>query len=164
MTQEPVVSPIPKVELPIEYALGWRTSDYSSNFAVNNPVYWENFETNTKSIQKGTGNTYQLTLRAGKVYKLTGYVALREQSNALFGRRFRWFNVTKNTYIGSEGGIYSGYSSYTAGGSAPAIAYAKLDEDSVFELRCTSSSPSGDVDYITHGTSFEIEHLQNLKI
>ena len=157
-----VGSPLPKVELPVEYALGWRDSEYSTNFTTNNPAYWDEFETNSSSIQKSSGNTSQITLSGGKTYKLTGHIALREQSNTQVYRRFRWYNVTKGEDVGSKGGFYSGYSSYSGAGGGPAIAYLALQEDAIFELRCAESS--GDADYLTYGTSFEIEHFQNLKI
>ena len=163
MTQEIAESPIPKVELPVEYGLGWRTSNRTSNFVRNNPVYWDQFEGNSESIKKNSGDTFQITLSGGKSYRLTGFVNLADATETtVFQRSYQWWNNTKQEFVGSQGGMYSAGDIDAAGGASPAQAYVSLDEDSVFELRCTFAS--NDVDTIGRGTSFEIQHLQNLKI
>ena len=145
------------MELPVEYGLGWRTSNRTSNFVVKNPVYWNQFESNSESITKASGDTFQITLSGGKSYRLTGFVNLADATETtVFQRSYQWWNNTKQEFIGSQGGMYS------AGGASPAQAYVSLDEDSVFELRCTYAS--NDVDTIGRGTSFEVQHFQRMKI
>lgn len=161
MTQEIAEIPIPKVELPVEYALGSRSSTKSTDFTLNSPAYWNQFETNSESIKKSSGDTFQITLLAGKTYKLTGYICVGESGSSDVYRRIRWYNVTKSQWVGAEGGGFDN-SSYQAIGSSPAIAYVQVDEESIFELRC--SQASGDIDLMFQGTAFEVQHLQNLQI
>lgn len=153
---------VPKVLLPVEYALGWLSSSISSNFTLNTPATWNNFESNNESIKRGSsGNYTQIKLQPGKVYRLSASICVGESGSSDVYRRIRWYNVTKSQWIGCEGGGFDN-SSYQSIGSGLAIAYIQVDEESILELRC--SQASGDVDLLIRGYSFEVQHLQNLSI
>ncbi len=146
----------------LEYALGWDTSGRSTSFPVNTPVVWNNFETNSESIKK-SGSTYQgIILSPGKTYRLLGSFCVISSGTSEMRRRIRWFNVTKNQWIGCEGGGFSS-ESYENIGTGSAIAYVRPDEESVLELRC--SYASGVDTYLQiPGASFEVQLFQNLEI
>ena len=167
MTQEIAERPIPKVELPIKYALGWVHEAIDKPFTVGDPVFWNRLESNSASITtSGTtsgGEYSQIKLKPGKVYKLTGFVSLQIGSQAVIRSRFQWFNVTKNTYVGAEGGTSDENTNWTLSGSAPALAYVEADEETIFELRANFQGGDDTVSFL-YGTTFEVQHLQNMKI
>lgn len=163
MTQEIADSPIPKVELPVEYALGWVHDTVTHPFKDGDSVFWDRYESNSFSITTASGEYNQIKLKPGKVYKLTGFVSLEIETQAVVRSRFQWFNVTKNKYIGSEGGTSDENTNWTLTGSAPALAYVEADEETVFELRANYQG-GGDTVRFIYGTTFEVQHLQNLKI
>lgn len=162
MTQEIADSPIPKVELPVAYALGWRNSQNSHTLSTNTPIEWNQFKTNSDLIIKpsGSGNFNQITLKEGYIYKLTGYLSVHEQSGSITAG-FQWYNVTESKWEGSAGGFYTGRGDYHNGGTGPAIAYINIEKDTVFQLRVSQGSS---LDGETWGTSFEVQHFQNLQI
>jgi hypothetical protein len=164
MTQEIAEIPVPKVLLPVEYALGWRTSRYpSTTFNVGTPIYWDNFETNSPDIEKeSTGEFKNILLSGGKVYKLTGYLSGDKSSSTAYDFRIRWWNVTDSKWFGSEGGAVHEVS-YGGIGGSPAMAYVSLEKDTVFELRCSFEGVSASL-YLDSGTAFNVEHLQNLTL
>lgn len=146
----------------ITYALGWRESEYVTNFLENDPVYWEKFLTsNDKYITKVDGDTADITLQGGKTYKIIGKVGLRDATDASIYRRFQWYNVTIGESIGSQGGFYTAATGDCGIGCSDAIAYVTVpeNEEYVFQLRCVYQS--GDVDVFTYGTSFEVANIQN---
>lgn len=153
---------VPKVLLPVEYALGWDTSGRSTSFTENTPILWNQFESNSEAIKK-TGSTYEgITLSPGKTYRLLGSFCVISSGASEMRRRARWFNVTKNQWVGSEGGGFTS-GSYENIGAGFAIAYVQADEENVLELRC--SQASGNNAYLQiPGSSFEVQHLQNLSI
>jgi hypothetical protein len=144
----------------LEYALGWRTGERSAEFAVNNPAYWNAFESNNSKIEKITGSSefYRIQLAAGAVYKLVGSVSVLESPPSRIYRGFRWYNTTAGVSFGSQGGFVNGTDgSYAGGGSGAAIAYIKPTATTIVELRCSYAST--DSDYQEYGTSFNIEVL-----
>ena len=99
-----------KLEAPskkVQYALGWRTSETSAEFAVNNPAYWNAFESNTTEIEKTTASSefYQLRLNADHVYKLIGFVSILEAPPSRIYRGFRWYNTTTGASLGLKEGL-----------------------------------------------------------
>lgn len=162
MSQEIYTTKAPKVILPLQYGMAWRVSTYVTNFDTDNPVYWDAWTSNSEYISKEDGNTYQITLAGPKAYKLVGFVSVTESLDAEMARRFQWYNVTTGNLVGSEGGFHYKITGDASSGSGPAIAYVSIENESVFELRCTYDL--GDVDYFSYGTMCEISSLQNLEI
>ena len=162
MTQEIANSQIPKVLLPVEYALGWVHNTITQPFKDGDPVFWDRYESNSSSITATSGEYNQIILKPGKVFKLTGFVSLEIETQSVVRSRFQWFNVTKNKYIGSEGGSSDENTNWTLSGSAPATAYFEADEETVFELR--SNLQGDETQRFIYGTTFEVQHLQNMKV
>ena len=166
MTQEIAEIPIPKVELPVEYGLGWRNNPLNSQaIAVNYAIPFEEFESNSSSISKGSGTNFsQINLKGGKCYKLSCFFRFGEQGTSVRSDlTYRWYSLDKNMFFGSKGGARVATDSYPAGGGTAAIAYVRLEKDTTFEVRVETISADGP-NHIDVGTSFDIQHLQNLQI
>ena len=159
-----------KVKVPnnkkLEYALGWRTSEMTTNFDTGDPAFFDNFESNTTNITlPGSPNPgvnyHQITLSPGYVYKLIGFVSILEAPPSRMYRTFCWYNMSENQYFGSHGGFTNGSdSSYSGGGSGGAIAYINPTSTTTIQLKCSYSGR--DSDFIEYGTSFNIE-IKNAK-
>lgn len=157
---------VPKVLLPVIYALGWRTEVLNKSFNYNEALYWNKFESNSDIIKKKTDlkEFCKIQLAKGYTYKLTGAASILVPKATRPHRRFSWYNLNESKVIGSEGGFEAGSDNQTmgVGAAGPAIAYIYTEEDTTVELSCTYSTI--DSDYQTFGSYFNIQNLQNLSI
>lgn len=157
---------VPKVLLPVNYALGWRTDLIDTSFNYNKALYWNKFESNSNTIKKTTDlkEFCKIQLAKGYTYKLTGAASILVPKDSKPQRRFSWYNLNESKVIGTEGGFEAGSDNQTmgVGAAGPAIAYIYTEEDTIVELSCTYSTV--DSEYQTFGSYFNIENLQNLSI
>ena len=166
---------VPRVNIDVDYALGWHNAQgvniVPASTAEGSTVSWEFFESEGESII-GFVNNKTITLQGGKTYKLTGYLSLGPEGFSGSGNAqysCQWWNKNNEEYVGSRGGgnfSWGDNDIRAYGGAAPAIAYTGLDEDSELELHITELRTFGSISTVAYrpGTSFEIQHIQNLKI
>lgn len=165
----------PTVNLDLDYALGWHNAHGVTvvpvSTAEGSTISWEFVERDGESIVNISDNK-TITLQGGKAYKLRGYLSLGPENFSGSGNAqysCQWWNKTEAEYIGSKGGGNfswgdTGIRAY--GGASPAICYAALSANSELELHISELRVFGSITDVAYqpGTSFEVEHIQNMTI
>jgi hypothetical protein len=149
------------------YARYVRTTQQTTGLTANSRVICDVAETTYGSDITVNTSTGQITLKAGRTYRLVGGVPTVQSSTTNSRPGFRWYNETTAAYIGNSSNQYQANdSSGNIGAGGPAQAIITPTVDTIVSYRIHSVNPSqaisalgGVTDFTVGGTYpwFEVE-------
>jgi hypothetical protein len=139
------------------YARGSRTAAQTTGLSTNGLVAFTQIDQSAGQDISLNTNTGQITLAAGRTYRLQAQVPNFQTSNSDARPQFGWYNETTGAYVGSSSTAYSGASTagYGAtGGLSDAVITTSVQTVVSYRIMQTfnTNQLGGSLDFVTTGS------------
>jgi hypothetical protein len=139
------------------YARGSRTTAQTTGLSTNGLVAFTQVEQSAGQDISLNTSTGQITLAAGRTYRLQAQVPNFQTSNSDARPQFGWYNETTGAYVGSSSASYSGGSTAAwgaTGGLSDAVITTSVQTVVSYRLMQTfnTNQLGGSLDFVTTGS------------
>jgi hypothetical protein len=139
------------------YARGSRTASQTTGLSTNGLVAFTQVEQSAGQDISLNTSTGQITLAAGRTYRLQAQVPNFQTSNSDARPQFGWYNETTGAYVGSSSASYSGGSTAAwgaTGGLSDAVITTSVQTVVSYRIMQTfnTNQLGGSLDFVTTGS------------